>query len=278
MMAKLLPRRDRLAAASRWVRDKTEAFERAWERLDSETRRDADDCLARLRDAKDLRVGELDRAALSLRSDVDAIDRLSLEVSNAEASSGATGGNDPDGGTAAAPMSMVGFIHRFSELCHEVEALGARATPHLPDCDPDASLPRDLGDRLEAVAANRGWADALDVKDEMLWELADKLKAAETKLDSEKALTDEYAKEVAHWVDLTRDLQAELDAVKGKDDARDRLTRDHRRLLAEKDLVEDELKDAKKTIDKLKSDLRRARTANDANAHNGAPSPRPLRD
>ena len=51
--------------------------------------------------------------------------------------------------------------------------------------DPDAALPRELGDRLEAAAANRGWAEALDLKDEMLWELAERLKAGEAKLASE---------------------------------------------------------------------------------------------
>ena len=108
--------------------------------------------------------------------------------------------------------------------------------------------PRELGDRLEAAAANRGWAEALDLKDEMLWELAERLKAGEAKLASEKELTDEYAKEIAHWVELCRELQAELDGARGVSDRDDRLRRDHKRLLAESGLVADELKDARATI------------------------------
>ena len=221
--------------------------------------------LGRLREARDARAGELDRAAELLRGDVEAIDRLSLEVSNA---GGADGG---DGDVPA--MSMVGFVHRFSELCHEVEALAARATPRLPDADPDAALPRELGDRLEAAAANRGWAEALDLKDEMLWELAERLKAGEAKLASEKELTDEYAKEIAHWVELCRELQAELDGARGVSDRDDRLRRDHKRLLAESGLVADELKDARATIAALKEDLARATRAADAAAP-VAPRPR----
>ena len=105
------------------------------------------------------------------------------------------------------------------------------------------------------------------------WELAERLKAGEAKLASEKELTDEYAKEIAHWVELCRELQAELDGARGGADRDDRLRRDHKRLLAESGLVADELKDARATIAALKEDLARATRAPDAAAP-VAPRPR----
>ena len=206
LVAKLLPRRDRLAAAARWVRDRAEAFDRAFDRLDAEARRDADALLGRLRDAHQARSAELGRAAEQLAQDVADVDRLALEASNAEA----------DAAAEKAPASKVGFVHRFAELCHEVEEVAGLELPRLPDADPDAALPRELQERLAALANAEGWREALDVKDEMLWELADRLAAADAALAKEKALTEDYAGEVAHWVDLAKDLRGQLDAARAR--------------------------------------------------------------
>ena len=231
LVAKLLPRRDRLAAAARWVRDRAEAFDRAFDRLDAEARRDADALLGRLRDAHQARSAELGRAAEQLAQDVADVDRLALEASNAEA----------DAAAEKAPASKVGFVHRFAELCHEVEEVAGLELPRLPDADPDAALPRELQERLAALANAEGWREALDVKDEMLWELADRLAAADAALAKEKALTEDYAGEVAHWVDLAKDLRGQLDAARARADAAGDERRRLRALEREAELRADEL-------------------------------------
>ena len=133
------------------------------------------------------------------------VDRLALEASNAEA----------DAAAEKAPASKVGFVHRRG-ACHEVEEVAGLELPRLPDADPDAALPRELQERLAALANAEGWREALDVKDEMLWELADRLAAADAALAKEKALTEDYAGEVAHWVDLAKDLRGQLDAARAR--------------------------------------------------------------
>lgn len=248
-MAKLLPRRDRLAAAARWVRDRAEAFDRAFDRLDAEARRDADALLGRLRDAHQARSAELGRAAEQLAQDVADVDRLALEASNAEA----------DAAAEKAPASKVGFVHRFAELCHEVEEVAGLELPRLPDADPDAALPRELQERLAALANAEGWREALDVKDEMLWELADRLAAADAALAKEKALTEDYAGEVAHWVDLAKDLRGQLDAARARADAAGDERRRLRTLEREAELRADELAAARAEAGDLREELRRLR-------------------
>ena len=249
LVAKLLPRRDRLAAAARWVRDRAEAFDRAFDRLDAEARRDADALLGRLRDAHQARSAELGRAAEQLAQDVADVDRLALEASNAEA----------DAAAEKAPASKVGFVHRFAELCHEVEEVAGLELPRLPDADPDAALPRELQERLAALANAEGWREALDVKDEMLWELADRLAAADAALAKEKALTEDYAGEVAHWVDLAKDLRGQLDAARARADAAGDERRRLRALEREAELRADELAAARAEAGDLREELRRLR-------------------
>ena len=275
--------------------DRAEAFDRTHARLDAETRRDAGEVLTRLRahaaphtaprsislslsldsahlrrrEARQARVSELERCAGQLRADIEQLDRLSLEISNAEShlepqsSQSSRARRARDGAESeqrtAALMSKIGFIHRFAELCHEVEASSARAAPRVPETEPDAALPRELADRLEAVAATRGWAEALDVKDEMLWELADRLQGAEQKLCAEKELTEEYSAEIAHWVDLTRELQAELDASRTDLDRTGAHARDLRRLAHDNEMLTDELTAAKNEQRAMREEIRRLR-------------------
>jgi len=248
LVAKLLPRRDRLAAAARWVRDRAEAFDRTFDRLDAEARRDADALLGRLRDAHQVRTGELGRVGDQLAQGVADVDRLALEASNAEADADAR-----EHGT-----SKVGFVHRFAELAHEVEEVACLELPRLPDADPDACLPRELQERLAALSTQTGWKEALDVKDEMLWELADRLAQRDAALAKEKVLTEDYASEVAHWVDLAKDLREQLDAARAKAGVSGDERRRLRTLKREAELRADELGAAHAEIRDLREELLRA--------------------
>lgn len=248
MVAKLLPRRDRLASLARWVADRTDDFDRTYSRIEAETRRDSDEVLTRLRDVYNARTGELRRAAEQLRADVEHVDRLSLEVSNAAETSRPT-------------MSMLGFVHRYSELCHQIEALAARPTPHVSDALPDTVLPRELAERLEALSTNRSFAEAVALKDETIWELNERLKAGEAKLASEKELTEEYSNEIGHWVELTRELQAELDRNRIAVESAKSLDRDMEQLAKEKEHLAAEAKQARGTIKSLQDELKRLRAS-----------------
>ena len=217
------------AAAARWVRDRARpstARSTGWTpRRGATPTRCSGGCATH-----QARSAELGRAAEQLAQDVADVDRLALEASNAEA----------DAAAEKAPASKVGFVHRFAELCHEVEEVAGLELPRLPDADPDAALPRELQERLAALANAEGWREALDVKDEMLWELADRLAAADAALAKEKALTEDYAGEVAHWVDLAKDLRGQLDAARARADAGDERRR-LRALEREAELRADEL-------------------------------------
>jgi hypothetical protein len=130
--------------------------------------------------------------------------------------------------------------------------------PRLPDADPDACLPRELQERLAALSTQTGWKEALDVKDEMLWELADRLAQRDAALAKEKVLTEDYASEVAHWVDLAKDLREQLDAARAKAGVSGDERRRLRTLEREAELRADELGAAHAEIRDLREELLRA--------------------
>ena len=190
MMARLLPRRERLESASRWCEAKMDEVRCARLNVERETAADVEAIRERLRAAESLKMAALQQAGADVRAEVEAIDRLSLELSNhpgAQAGGGALGGARADrrpellgevdrpggdrrdaggagaGASVRVPMSEIGLIHRYPELCAEIERVAARPMPPVPDVRAD-DLPRDARVRLEAVEARRACDEALEVR------------------------------------------------------------------------------------------------------------------
>merc|ERR1711998_620746 len=120
-----------------------------------------------------------------IQSELEAIDRLSFQVSGGAASAAPQHMTDtflhsPLGTVSAAgaaistPSGMLGVIQMYPQLAAAIERVSSRPLP-LPDLQQDVldptDFPRELKKRLDALAKVKKYEKALEVKDRMLWEV-----------------------------------------------------------------------------------------------------------
>lgn len=110
-------------------------------------------------------------------------------------------------------VMMVELIQQFADLSASIEKLASKPVTVQVDFPVD-DFPKETSERLEVISRCDRYIHALNVKDHMLWTALQEKKALEEKLDEERTLTHEYAKEVANWVEVTNSLSFDLQQCK----------------------------------------------------------------
>jgi hypothetical protein len=161
---------------------------------------------------------------LQLEEELQAIERVTkrVEIAREDVSSTTTGitltsavpGSTPIE-TVRAPRAtmMVELIQQFADLSSSIEKLSMKQVTVQVDFPVD-DFPKETSERLEVISRCDRYIHALNVKDHMLWTALQEKKALEEKLDEERSLTHEYAKEVANWVDVTNSISHDLQYYK----------------------------------------------------------------
>lgn len=108
---------------------------------------------------------------------------------------------------------MVELIQQFADLSANIEKLSIKPMTIQIDFPID-DFPKETSDRLEIISRCDRYTHAINVKDHMLWTAIQEKKAIEEKLEEERVLSHEYAKEVAKWAEVTNTMSMELNNLK----------------------------------------------------------------
>ena len=176
---------------------------------------------------------------IQIEEELESIERLARRVEQANYSPGAdTGtilltsvlpgqrpgsnvGGGAEGVRAPQAVGMVEVIQQFGDIAAQIDRASSKSIcvqVEFP-CD---DFPRETSERLEVVARADRYTHALAVKDQILWTAMQEKKVLEERLDEERGLSQEYAKEVAQWAELAQQLGGELETMRGEKEAMER--------------------------------------------------------
>jgi len=243
MATGLMTKREQLRAGVEAVHSRMEEVKGARLAIERETSVDFEAIIERLRSVETVRLSGLEQHASQFESEIDSIDRLSAHI-------------DVD----TSPSAMLSLVQRFPELIRSMERLMQRRMPMLPeeiargkeaaagavdkgeDVDLLSDFPRELKDRLDAVAREPRYAEIISVKDRMLYEMLQERLALQAKVDEEKNLSQEYSEELAHWLELTDRLTREVNQLRSVASNAQALREEHRELRLAHEADQDEIR------------------------------------
>ncbi len=113
---------------------------------------------------------------------------------------------------------MVELIQQYSELRASIDRLAEKKIDVQVDFPTD-DFPKETAERLDIVSKCEKYLHAIAVKDQMLWEALQDKKKCEEKLDQERRLTEEYAKEIADWANMAQQMTAQIHQLKAQNAA-----------------------------------------------------------
>jgi cell division protein FtsB len=179
---------------------------------------------------------------IQVEEELSAIERVAKKVEQANDSYGSM----PSTGitvTSAAPGTsnhdyghrnlltvsnvMVELIQQFPEISATIEKLANRSLTVQVEF-PSEDFPKETTERLEIISRCDRYSHAMAVKDHMLWTTMKEKQRVEDQLSEEKSLSQEYAREVASWAEMSQSLANELKHLQDKND---KITLRNRKLL-----------------------------------------------
>ena len=139
--------------------------------------------------------------------------------------------------------AMVELIQQFTDISATIERLSSKPL-NLTSVDfPSAEFPRELLDRLDKASRFDKCVHALNVKDQLLWEVMCERDQMKDLLGQEKDLCQKYASELADWAELAQglvaqvaDLNMQKKAVEGRNYELMQLLRDNNILYIDDDV------------------------------------------
>ena len=114
--------------------------------------------------------------------------------------------------------AMVELIQQFADISATIDRLATKPLNTQVDF-PSTEFPRELSDRLDKASRFDKCIYALDVKDQLLWEVMGERDQLKDMLGQEKDLCQKYASELADWVELAQGLAAQLAEAKAQKSA-----------------------------------------------------------
>jgi len=110
--------------------------------------------------------------------------------------------------------AMVELIQQFVDISATIERLSSKPLNLAPVDFPSTEFPRELSDRLDKASRFDKCVHALDVKDQLLWEVMCERDQMKGLLGQEKDLCQKYASELADWAELAQGLAAQVTELK----------------------------------------------------------------
>jgi len=214
----LFPKRLQLTELGSSLRRRMDEVSSARNAVERETTADCEGILERLRAAEGVKMASLTQNANEIDAELEAIDRIARSVD------GSPGHGLTSGSGDSSVSSMLSLIQSYPELVRTVERVASRSLPQFPchaasleggeNYDGLTDFPRETKKRVDAVAREQKFEDALAVKDRMLWEVVQGHKKLEEQLKEEKSLCEEYSDEMGSWLELTDRLSKEVNQLR----------------------------------------------------------------
>ena len=235
--ARLLPKREHLLQLRRQLNNTSAEVTAKRKVIERETMADAEQIIERLRAVESMRQSAIKNQILQLEEELESIERIVRRVEQANDDGlyhSATGvlltsaapGNTPVE-TVRAPRaaSMVELIQQFADLSSLIERISAKTVTVQVDFPTD-DFPKETQERLEVLSRCDKYMHAVSVKDHMLWAALQDKERAEELLGEERALSHEYAQEVASWAEMAQALSQQIVALKQDKEKAERRTKD----------------------------------------------------
>jgi hypothetical protein len=157
---------------------------------------------------------ELQNIERAVRRVEHSNDERSREVPTGVVVTSVTSGlQSADGFTLPKATRMVELIQEYSDLTSTIEFLSTKPVAVRVDFPTD-DFPRETAERLEVISRCDQYAQALAVKDQMLWTALQEKTQLESSLEDETQLCHEYALEVSKWAEIAQGLNAQLAHMK----------------------------------------------------------------
>jgi len=237
LTARLLPKREHLLQLRRQLNNVSAEVTAKRKVIERETMTDAEQIIERLRAVESMRQSAIKHQVLQIEEELETIERIVRRVEQANEDGlyhSATGvlltsaapGNTPVE-TVRAPRaaSMVELIQQFADLSSTIERVAVKNVTVQVEFPTD-DFPKETQERLEVLSRCDKFVHALSVKDHMLWTALQDKERAEELLHEERALSHEYAQEVASWAEMSQTLSQQVVALKQERDRSDRRIKD----------------------------------------------------
>jgi len=226
LTAKLLPRREHLLQLRRQLTNCSAEVTASKQAIERETKTDTEQILDRLRSVESMRQSAITHQVLQLDEELQAIERCVRRVEQANdvktknavgvgggislvTTSAAVGHATLESVRAPQAALMVEVIQQFADLSSSIDKLSTKPIEVQVEFATD-DFPKETAERLEVIARCDRYAHALSVKDHMLWTALKEKEKLGDQLEEERALSQEYAAEVAKWAELAQSLAAQL--------------------------------------------------------------------
>lgn len=237
LTARLLPKREHLLQLRRQLNNTSAEVTAKRKVIERETMTDAEQIIERLRAVESMRQSSIKHQVLQIEEELESIERIVRRVEQANEDGlyhSATGvlltsaapGNTPVE-TVRAPRaaSMVELIQQFADLSSTIERISTKTIAVQVDFPTD-DFPKETQERLEVLSRCDKYMHALSVKDHMLWTALQDKERAEELLQEERALSHEYAQEVASWAEMSQALSQQVIALKQEKEKAERRNKD----------------------------------------------------
>ena len=237
LTARLLPKREHLLQLRRQLNNTAADVQAKRKVIERETMTDAEQIIERLRAVESMRQSAIKHQVLQIEEELESIERVVRRVEQANddglyhsatgvlLTSAAPGSTPVETVRAPRAASMVELIQQFSDLSSTIERLSTRTVTIQVDFPTD-DFPKETQERLEVLSRCDKYMHALSVKDHMLWTALQDKERAEEQLSEERALSHEYAQEMASWAEMSQALSQQVSVLKAEKDKAERRNRD----------------------------------------------------
>jgi len=235
--ARLLPKREHLLQLRRQLNNTSAEVTAKRKVIERETMTDAEQIIERLRAVESMRQSSIKHQVLQIEEELESIERVVRRVEQANEdglyhsatgvllTSAAPGHTPVETVRAPRAASMVELIQQFADLSSHIERISTKTVTVQVDFPTD-DFPKETQERLEVLSRCDKYMHAMSVKDHMLWAALQDKERAEELLSEERALSHEYAQEVASWAEMAQALSQQVHALKQEKERAERRTKD----------------------------------------------------